>query len=418
MELPSRLDKEHELKYKIEILFEFPQPGNLRRSMADIDFCPSNGDIFAVAYGIFSFSASTVPKSGQVCIWSVKNPENPERIYNYPLPCTAVKFSQFLPSLIAIGLYDGNVEVRDITFPDMPPVSVSNPETLSGCESIVTIRWIKKNETDGSDGIDPFLSLAQDGCVTKFRIVSGPYLISYAQMILERVEGKVEGIQIREPRDAIQFSSQSPQGLNLTVHPTAADIYYIMTDEGCIYKCSTSYAHQYLDVIRAHRSAVNMLDFSPWSPKVYLTCGNDWCIRVWVEGIYKPLITLKDQFTPLNCAYWSRTHSTIIIAINRKTVDIWDIRRNLLKPISSTNLQSSFQTTAKIAKCGHSIAVGNERGTTMMCQLVDMPYEPHFQYDELEKAIFKAIALHPDLINELRNIGYFGYKNKGQVLPP
>lgn len=68
---------------------------------------------------------------------------------------------------------------------------------------------------------------------------------------------------------------------------------------------------------------------------------------MWLEGIYQPLITLCDRYMPVHCAMWSRTHSTVIISVNRETVDIWDLRRNLLAPISTTNINKSFHTLAK-----------------------------------------------------------------------
>lgn len=63
-----------------------------------------------------------------------------------------------------------------------------------------------------------------------------------------------------------------------------------------------------------------------------------------MEGIFQPLITLKNLCGPYQWAAWSRVHSTIIVAINRKQVEIWDLRRNILKPMSSTVLCTSHNT--------------------------------------------------------------------------
>jgi len=61
------------------------------------------------------------------------------------------------------------------------------------------------------------------------------------------------------------------------------------------------------------------------------------------------------------------------------------------------------------------LVIGNERGNTLFNALNDMPFSPHFQYDELEKAIFKAIGNNHDLFMELKSIGFFGYPNKKAV---
>lgn len=50
----------------------------------------------------------------------------------------------------------------------------------------------------------------------------------------------------------------------------------------------------------------------------------------------------------------------------------------------------------------------------MMCSFEHMPFESHNQYAELEKAIYNAIKLSPTLMQDLKNIGYFGYQVEDQ----
>lgn len=67
---------------------------------------------------------------------------------------------------------------------------------------------------------------------------------------------------------------------------------------------------------------------------------------------------------------------------------------------------------------GNSIAIGTERGNVVMNALDEMPFPPYYQYDTLEKAIYKAVSHYPEVLIELKSIGYFGYPNKGFVKPP
>lgn len=125
--------------------------------------------------------------------------------------------------------------------------------------------------------IDPFIALSQDGSVTQYTIINSPFLSGFKLMSLERIEGVPEGLPgIKYSSELTQHTNRCSQGLNLTKHPTQLDIYYVLTDEGCVHKCSTNYQHHYLQVLKTHESAVNAMDFSPWSPKLFLTCGNDW----------------------------------------------------------------------------------------------------------------------------------------------
>ncbi|XP_014091574.2 dynein axonemal intermediate chain 4 [Bactrocera oleae] len=418
MNIPTKMDAYADYKYSLNLLYRLIQPkfqGGLdkrRKAIAALSFCHGNGDLIAVAYGFYSDASKVTVPNGNVCVWSMKNPQNPERIYNYPVPVSTVEFSPFLPFLIAIGLYDGTVQVRNITKPDYPPVAISQRSVLLSCEPVTAIQWIRQTQENAAEA-DPFLALTRDGKVAKFRIIPSPYLLGMRQMELLRIEGTPEGLQTKNiimNEEKSLNSGRSASGLHLVMHPVQSDIYYILTDEGCIQKCSLNHTHNYLEMLKVHEGSVNHMDFSPWSPKLFLTCGNDWTIRIWLEGIFQPLITLCDRYMPVHCAMWSRTHSTVVIAVNRETIDIWDLRRNLLSPISTTNIDSSFHTLAKLSLCGRSLALGNERGNVLMCSFEHMPFESHNQYAELEKAIYNAIKLSPILMQDLKNIGYFGYK--------
>uniref|UniRef100_W8AU81 Dynein axonemal intermediate chain 4 n=1 Tax=Ceratitis capitata TaxID=7213 RepID=W8AU81_CERCA len=419
--LPTKFDNAAEYRYQPEVIFTLYAPkfgaprisGNMRKAVSDISFCYGNGDILAVAYGVFSYSALITVSTGDVCIWSIKNPHNPERAYRYNTPVTSVEFSPFLPFLLAIGMYDGTVEVRNITKPDDAPISVTQRTTSLNRDPVVALKWIQ-NQQENED-TDPVLALSSNGTVWRYCVIRSPHLLSFKQVELYRMHGQPEGLQInRLTNNPIElFANRHPLGLNITLHPHLQDIYYLLTDEGCIYKCSTNTTLSYLDVWQTHDGAVNCMDFSPWSPKLFLTCGNDWCIRIWMDGIQKPLVTLKHKMIPIYTAQWSRTHSTVIISTNRSSVDVWDIQRNLLTPMSRTKLGSAFNTMFEVSLCGHNLAVGNERGDVNICSMVKMPFPPHFQYDELKKSLFKAISTANELIIELNNIGFFGYPGKG-----
>ncbi|XP_034484168.1 WD repeat-containing protein 78 [Drosophila innubila] len=415
----DRCSTDAQYKYSLKVLFRLiPVPSNdERKAISDISFCTSNSDILAISYGLFSFSSQHVPMSGDVYVWSIKNPGEPERAYYYNIPVTAICFSPYLPSLIAIGLYDGSVEVRDVSFVNTPTIAVSQRSTSPSCAPVVAIRWLKQVTDSDANEVDPFLSLSQDGSVTRFGLTKTPYLLGFTQMTLERIEGHPEGIRVPLSPTTVIESNRHPQGLYITTHPVHKDIYYILTDEGCIHKCSINYQHQYLEVLKCHDGGVNVMEFSPWSPKLFLTCGNDWYVRIWIDGITRPLIELLDDFQPVHWANWSPTHSTVIVSMNRESVSIWDIRRNILKPMGKHEMDSSYNTVAQFSNSGTTLVVGNERGNALFQALNDMPFPPHFQYDELEKAIYKSMGNDQELFIELKSIGFFGYPNKVCMKP-
>lgn len=72
----------------------------------------------------------------------LQNPINPERRYRYKTPVTAVTFSRQTPQLMAVGLYDGSVEVIDITDETSATVGKSQRITSPGLEPVWKIEWI------------------------------------------------------------------------------------------------------------------------------------------------------------------------------------------------------------------------------------------------------------------------------------
>ncbi|XP_013103864.2 dynein axonemal intermediate chain 4-like, partial [Stomoxys calcitrans] len=410
-----------EYKYSLKNLFTFlPHASDKeRRAVSDMSFCYANNDILAVSYGIYSYQAAKMPETGQVCIWSIKNPCDPEGYYFYNYPAVAVEFSPYMPNLLAIGLLDGYVEVRDISDLNKPPIATSQRLTSPSVEPILALKWIRQDSSSNdANEIDPFLSLSQDGTVTRFHIIRGPHLLGFTQMVLDRIEGKSEGLAVSVNNALSAEANARPHCMSLTKHPLHADIYYILTDEGCIHKCATSNQMNCLEVLKTHKASVNCMDFSPWSPKLFLTCGNDWYIRIWLEGIFKPVLTLHNMYGPYQWAGWSRTHSTIIVALNRKQCEIWDLRRSSLKPMAIHTLQSSYNTMALYSRDGNSLAIGNERGKVFVLAFDDMPFPTHYPYDTLEEVIEKAVINFPDLHNEVKSLGYFGYPKKGLKIPP
>ncbi|XP_075161226.1 dynein axonemal intermediate chain 4 [Haematobia irritans] len=415
MTLPDPLAFEVRYSYRVDLLWTFsinPQDGD-SKAISDLSWCPSHGDILAVAYGTFGSVCASIPQRGCVCIWNIKNPVNPERTYYFNAPVQCVEFSPFAPQLLAVGLYNGSVYVYDISNIQRPQIAMSQRLTSSSSEPIACLKWIPHSvsETKLFD-IEPLLALSRDGSITRYTLINSPYLLGLALMKLDRVDGNAEGLFF-DFKPSLLEANRHPHAVHLCLDAQQKDVYYVLTDEGCMHKCSTNYPNQQLHVLQLHEAGINYMEFSPWSPKLFLTCGNDWCIRIWLMGIFKPLVTLKYHMSPVYAACWSTVHSSIIVALHRDAVDVWDLKRSILQPASSTRIdQTAFYTIMKLTLCGRSAAVGNDRGNVEILKFEEMPFPPHFQYEHLEKTIYKILENNKELLRDVKSLGYFGYPNK------
>uniref|UniRef100_A0A336L7K3 Dynein axonemal intermediate chain 4 n=1 Tax=Culicoides sonorensis TaxID=179676 RepID=A0A336L7K3_CULSO len=402
--LPDPYDKDVKYLYRLDTLWVYKVPELYGKAVAGASWCTRNGDLLAVAYGVYGFTNHEHRKLGCVCVWSIKNPVNPERRYVYTAPVTAVRFSKKSPQLLAIGLYDGRVEIRDITLEEGPPIAKSDRKTSPGFEPVMQIEWV-----DTTDDKEVILAAMLDGTIMKYTMITGVHLLGQIQMTLDRVEGVVEGLAIAKKKTFLE-ADRHPQALCLKMHPSRKEAYFVGTDEGCLHRCSIYFSHQHTGVMQAHQGGIYAIEYSPWSPKIFLTCGADWKLRIWVENIFEPILELSHHQEPFQCAMWSPIHSTILATCTRNSVQLWDLRRKNMKPASEHSFDStSTLTIIKFSNCGRSIIVGDSAGKVHVCALEDMPFPPHFQYDELEAAVNRILEANENLHKQFQELGYLGY---------
>ncbi|KAJ6643727.1 Dynein axonemal intermediate chain 4, partial [Pseudolycoriella hygida] len=405
MVMPDPLDLSVQYLYRLEKLWTYKMTETIGKGVSSLCWCHGNSDILAVGYGVYDFVPYIYRTSGYVAIWSIKNPVNPERRYRFDDPVTAVEFSKETPQLLAVGFFNGIIEVLDISDSDTNAIiAKSQRNASSGFEPIWDMKWVLVGTEE------ELLTVSEDGLVMKYKLTNGPYLLGQRQMKLDMVLGDVEGLAISNIR-SVAVMDRQPQALCIETHPIKKDIFYIGTNEGCLHKCSTFIPNQYSGIQRVHKGVVSGMEFSPFSPKIFLTYGSDWYIRIWIDGITQPIIELNSGFKPILSAHWCPNNSTIIACTTRSKLSIWNMRRSILKPASSQKLESPL-TICRFSKCGRSIVYGMSDGSTHFCALEDMPFPPHFQYNALEEVVHNAIRSRKDLQLQVKILGFLGYDNK------
>ena len=96
---------------------------------------------------------------------------------------------------------------------------------------------------------------------------------------------------------------------------------------------------------------------------VFLSCSEDWTIRLWHLKQYTPVMTLQAAQRPVNHVQWSPYTTTLFIAVSDNTIDVWDLTKSILDPIMSLPVLSD----GKMKKIGfapnsNSIFVGDSDG--------------------------------------------------------
>lgn len=163
MIMPDPMDLSVKYLYRLEPLWCFKMTETIGKGVSSLSRCHGNSDILAVGYGVYDFVSYMYRTVGYVAIWSIKvsmrseltgwlnlfilyflqNPVNPERRYRFDHPVTSLKFSKETPQLLAVGFFNGAIQVLDISDSDTNyVVAKSQRNESAGFEPIWDMKWV------------------------------------------------------------------------------------------------------------------------------------------------------------------------------------------------------------------------------------------------------------------------------------
>lgn len=93
-------------------LWQFMYPTLKKKAVTSIAWNPLYKDMFAVGYGKYEFSSKAV--KGYICLCTLKNNKSPELTIQTEDDVMALDWHPTSPALLAVGLYNGVVQVYDI----------------------------------------------------------------------------------------------------------------------------------------------------------------------------------------------------------------------------------------------------------------------------------------------------------------
>lgn len=395
---PCSLDLE--FTYTLDLLWTHTFERSNGRPVSSFRWNYVNRSILAVGYAAL---ANSEKKDGLVIIWSAKNPAMPSHLYTFESPVSDIDWSRDRPNLLAVGFYDGKINVIDVSSDNINIVRRSDKATSPSCSPQWQIQWWTGDEQ--FDYQEQIYTCDHDGHVYCYRYAED--FQSTTIMRIFRIEGTLPGVSRTAHCNFYDISiNRSPGALVLRRHPTLCTIYFVGSNEGCIYKCSTNYLYQHIESFLAHDGPVYSMLFSPFCPKIFLTCGADWCVRIWAEGITEPLITLSTTMACVRYATWSPVHSTIIVSITNNEITIWDIRR---KTYTSTSVTLSPNPARFVmvdfTSDGNQIVAADVEGVVYVYNLEGMPFPPYNQELVLVESIRKALVTQPELLQKLKKLG-------------
>ncbi|CAF0905342.1 unnamed protein product [Didymodactylos carnosus] len=377
----------------LDKLWQYSSDLTSDKNVSSMAWNRKNPDLLAVGYGPFEFNDQN---QGLVCCWSLKNQEFPERYYHTTAGVTTVAFSNKYPSLLAVGLFDGTVNIYDVKNNDTNPLLDTGESAGKHNSPVWQLYWVEV-EKGREDDSEVLMSISTDGRVTQWLIRKGFESTDY--MKLKRILSKQTRREREVPKDAKQTKSdnilfRNAGGLCFDVCPDDKTIYLCGTEEGLVHRCSVSYNEQYLDTYSGHTGPVYKIAWSPLAKNVFLSSSADWTMCLWIVNRFEPCLTMISRKKPVFDICWSPISATMFCCVNEEAVEVWDLSKNTLEPVNVILATQQYMfTSITYAPNSESVLAGTNTGAVMVYHLKNLP--PPSSAQELQRLIEQQTNIIP-----------------------
>jgi len=339
-------------------LWRFSNERTKRKQVTAICWNPSLPDLFAVAYGSYDFLRQS---TGMICCYSLKNTSHPEYSFTTESGVMSLDFhpQAARSALLAVGCYDGTVMVYDVRSKLNKPIYVSTIKTGKHTDPVWQVKW---QEEDIAKELG-FFSISSDGIVANW-VMSKSNLKMETVMQLKLVSDKAD-----EPDDETALSGFAG-GCCFDFNTKSEHLFLVGTEEGRIHKCSKAYSGQYLETYEGHHMAVYAVKWNKFHPRVFLSCGADWTVKLWDHNVPHPIMSF-DLGNPVGDVEWSPYSSTVFAACTSDgKVHVFDLHENKHEPLCEQKVVKKAKLThLNFSKDDPVLLVGDDRGSVNSLKL-------------------------------------------------
>ncbi|KAL3150454.1 hypothetical protein ABBQ32_000284 [Trebouxia sp. C0010 RCD-2024] len=169
------------------------------------------------------------------------------------------------------------------------------------------------------------------------------------------------------------FISRRSSGMSFDFSRRDERMYIAGTEDGHIYKCSTSYSEQYLETYSGHLGPVYRVQWSPFQSNLFISSSADWSVKLWTEGKENALLTFQSANDEVNDVQWCPTNSTVFgTATSGGKVEIWDLAASTLKPVAQHACDGRKFSCMLFSEESPVVVAGGSNGGVQVLRLLDV----------------------------------------------
>ncbi|XP_063868428.1 dynein axonemal intermediate chain 1-like [Scylla paramamosain] len=341
-------------------LWKFTHDGSRQLIVTDVCWSPIYSDLFAAAYAPSSDEGGGGPVGGgMLCLYTLKNPSTPERVFRAPCGVTCVSFHPQYGSVLAAGWADGTVVVYEARPPGQPGVLASCTGSGKHLLPVSQVQWVS---TDPGEDLCLY-SVAQDGRLTQWHVHSSVLVHT------DLLQFKTDQPQTLTSQDRVMLEGI---GTCVAFRPDDEKEMLVGVDTGAVFQCTTVDTIHALTRYPAHTGPVRQVLWNSYHNHVFVSCSVDWTVKVWIQYTLSPLIVL-DLGGAVSGVAWSPFNSSVVVALSDEgRVHVYDLFLRRARPLC---VQSLVQRRRASATCvcpnpSHPVLlVGGERGNLICFKL-------------------------------------------------
>uniref|UniRef100_A0A8D0H4V6 Dynein 2 intermediate chain 2 n=1 Tax=Sphenodon punctatus TaxID=8508 RepID=A0A8D0H4V6_SPHPU len=341
----------------------------------------TTGSVIACSYGRLDDGDWSTEKS-YVCTWNLDrrglDPKHPDLVVEIPSSVMCLAFHPLQPSLIAGGLYSGEVLLWDTSRIEDPLVWRTGMTDDSHTDPIYQVGWLQDSK---HSRVFHALSVSTDGKILVWQ---------------EEKEG-----QLKLAEGFALVAQQIPRGTKLKKHTPSAvgatslsfshfdpSVFIVGVEGGYSLKCSTAVDTIALLPIPGpsiplkapavfafspHGGPVYCVSCSPFHRNLFLSCGTDGHVHLHSMLQAQPLISLQLSKKYLFSVCWSPVRPLVFAAATGEgEVQLFDFGKSAQKPtisIKQTSNQSPVYCLEFNSKQTQLLAAGDANGVVKIWQL-------------------------------------------------
>uniref|UniRef100_A0A6Q2XSR8 WD repeat domain 34 n=1 Tax=Esox lucius TaxID=8010 RepID=A0A6Q2XSR8_ESOLU len=355
------------------------------------------GSVIACAFGRVDDGDWSAEKSC-VCTWNLDrrglNPKRPNTVIDVARPVMSLSFHPTSPSLIAGGLYSGEVVVWDTNRTQDPVLAQTGMSTDAHREPVYQVAWVPGQRR----GEMLVLSAGSGGRVLLWTVDGGSLVLSAGYALVRQ--------QVPHNSSLSKGRGSSNVGVtSLALSPWDSDTFLVGSEGGLVLKCSFS-AQELAAAppdgesvaLRApaqfsfspRGGPVHSLHYSPFHRNLFVSVGTDGLARLHSLLQPDPLLSLRVSDSYLFGVRWSPTRPLVFAAATGQgLVQIFDLGRKSLRPAATMDQLTSGQPAycMEFNPCQTDLlAVGNADGSVNIWHLsTELTEQGHRETAQLEQ---------------------------------